>query len=185
MAYVSGYDNDVFVSYAHVDDRPLPPARDGWVSTLVDALKVLLAQQLGRAELCAVWRDLGLAGNAPLTPEIFAAIRGSAVMLLVLSEGYLASEWCRREHSEFLAMIGQGSRRFFVVERMPIERARWPVELQDLTGYPFWVRERSDLPARTLGMPTPLLEEREYYNRLNRLATELAAELKRIKAARS
>jgi hypothetical protein len=185
MSYVPGYESDVFVSYAQVDDRPLPPATVGWVCTLVDTLKILLAQQLGRAELFTVWRDLGLAGNAPLTAEIFNALRASATMLVILSEGYLASEWCQREQNEFLDTVGKGSRRLFVVERMPIARERKPGEFQDLIGYPFWVRERDEVPPRTLGVPMPSAAEPEYYNRLNRLASELSRELRRARAATS
>ena len=185
MTYLPGWRNDVFVSYAQVDDRPLPGATDGWVCILVDALKVLLAQQLGRAELLAVWRDLQLARHSPLTPEIFQAVRTSAVLLVVLSEGYLASEWCQRERNEFLEIAGKGTRRLFVVERMPIERSRKPPEFSDLLGYPFWTRERDDMPARTLGVPVPTPNEPEYYHRLNRLAQELANELRRIKATQA
>lgn len=183
MAYVQHCQNDVFVSYAQVDDRPLPGARDGWVCTLVDALKLLLAQQLGRAEVLAVWRDLQLAGNERLTPAIFSAVRDSAALLVILSEGYLASRWCREEAREFLDRVGDTSRRVFVVERMPVDRARRPDAFQDLLGYPFWVRDREDAPARTLGVPIPTPEEPDYYRRLNRLAIELAGELQRMNAA--
>jgi hypothetical protein len=183
MAYTPGWQNDVFVSYAHVDDQLLPGATHGWVSLLIDAVQVLLAQQLGRAEVLAVWRDLQLSGNAQLTPEIVGAVRDSAVLLVVMSEGYLASEWCQRERNEFLELAGSASRRLFVVERMPIERSRKPKELGDLLGYPFWSRDRADLPARTLGVPVPTPSEPEYYHRLNRLALELASELRRMKAA--
>ena len=185
MAYTPGCANDVFVSYAQVDDRPLPGAKDGWVCLLVDALKILLAQQLGRAEVLAVWRDLQLSRHAQLTPEIFQAVRSSAVLLVVLSEGYLASEWCQRERNEFLDTAGTGTRRLFVVERMPIEHHRKPAEFSDLLGYPFWMRERDDLPARTLGVPVPTPNEPEYYHRLNQLALELATELKRIKTKKA
>src|SRR5215471_7687869 len=97
MPYVVGYEHDVFVSYAHVDDHPLPGAKDGWVATLVDGLRVLLAEQLGRSEVLAVWHDLGLPGNAPVTAEILTAVDRSATLLVVLSEGYLASDWCQDE----------------------------------------------------------------------------------------
>ena len=43
-------------------------------------------------------------------------------MLVVLSEGYLASEWCRREHNEFLASVGTGSRC-----RREVQLARTPI----------------------------------------------------------
>ncbi|HEX8106182.1 MAG TPA: toll/interleukin-1 receptor domain-containing protein [Kofleriaceae bacterium] len=183
MTYVPGFQNDVFVSYAHVDDQPLPGARDGWVSLLGDALKILLAEQLGRAEVLAVWRDFQLTGHAELTPEIFGALRSSATLLIVLSEGYLASDWCWSEYREFVQLAGPGTRRLFVVERMPIERDRKPEQLRDLLGYPFWVRDRRDRAPRVLGVPVPRPDEPEYYHRLHGLALELASELKRMAAA--
>jgi hypothetical protein len=39
MAYVPGYEHDLFVSYAQVDDEPEPGETTGWVTTLVTALK--------------------------------------------------------------------------------------------------------------------------------------------------
>jgi hypothetical protein len=183
MPYVPDWQNDVFVSYAQVDDRLVPGASAGWVCTLVDTLKIYLDQQIGRAELLAVWRDLQLAGNAQLSPEILAAVRSSAALLIVLSEGYLKSPWCGSELDAFLAVAGRASRRVFVVEAMPIERSRKPEGLRDLIGYPFWVRDRTDGPARTLGAPVPLPTDAEYYRRINRLSFEFAAELRRMQSA--
>lgn len=182
MPYVAAGQNDVFVSYAQVDDKPVPGMGSGWVCTLVDTLKVYLDKQLGRAGLPAVWRDLQLSGNAPLTPEIFAAVRGSATLLIILSEGYLASPWCCKELEAFLSIAGHASRRVFVVEAMPIDHSRKPEGLRDLIGYPFWVRDRTDGPARTLGVPAPTLSEPDYYHRLNKLAVEMATELRRLQS---
>jgi hypothetical protein len=182
MAYVPSWENDVFVSYATVDDQPLPGASDGWVTVLVDSLKLLLAQQLGRSDSATIWRDLRLRGNEPLTDEIMTAAGSSALLLVVLSEGYLASEWCKRERNRFLELVGAGSRRLFVVERTPIERSRRPVELQDLLGYPFWVRKRAELPPRTLGFPAPTPGDSEYYERVTKLAIEIADELKLLRS---
>ena len=39
---------DIFISYAHVDDDPLPGIEKGWVSTFVDALRIDLAREFGR-----------------------------------------------------------------------------------------------------------------------------------------
>ena len=36
MAYVAGYDYDVFISYAHVDNEPFLPGGKGWVTSLID-----------------------------------------------------------------------------------------------------------------------------------------------------
>ena len=184
MAYATGWQHDVFVSYARVDDEPLPGATDGWVCLLTEALRALLAQQLGRAEILAMWRDVQqLAGNAQLTPEILTAVRGSATLLIILSEGYLASQWCLDEYREFVMRAGENTRRVFVVERTPIELARKPPVLDDRIGYPFWIRDRASAHPRTLGVPVPTPGETEYYRRLNRLALELASELRRLKSA--
>jgi hypothetical protein len=184
MAYVDDFQHDVFVSYARVDDQILPGGKDGWVTTLVDGLRIQLAQQLGRAELLVLWRDLSLPGHVPVTNEITSIVRQSATLLVVLSEGYLASDWCGRESEEFLSMAGESTHRLFIVEQTPVERPRKPKSFRERTGYPFWVRERADADARTLGVPAPDPSEPEYYRRLNRLAIELARELKRMRQAR-
>jgi hypothetical protein len=183
MAYVPGYKHDIFVSYAHVDDQAFPGAADGWVCTLVDGLKILLGEQIGRSEVLALWRDLGMSRNVPVTEQLVDAVSEAALLVVVLSEGYLASDWCAKELQAFLARAGASSRRVFVVEKAPIDRIRKPASFQDLVGYPFWARRRSEEPAKTLGFPAPSPNEPEYYARLNRLALELSAELRRMKAA--
>jgi len=52
-SYVPGYQHDVFVSYAQVDNQTLG-GDYGWVHTLVDNLKEMLSGQLGRRE----WGDI-------------------------------------------------------------------------------------------------------------------------------
>src|SRR5262245_13950230 len=88
---------DLFVSYAHVDNTPVFGAR-GWVSTLVQNLRNLLAQKMGRQDASSVWWDeIELRGNHDVTPEIRTTLQQSAALLLVLSPGYLASQWCKQE----------------------------------------------------------------------------------------
>lgn len=181
MAFVAGFQSDVFVTYAHVDDVPLPGAPAGWVTTLIDTMKIYLAQRLGRADALAVWQDLGLARNVPVTKTIVDAVRDSALLLVILSEGYLESPWCARERNGFLALAGSETRRLFVVERSPVGRENKPAEFKDLLGYPFWVRDQSRGIARTLGDPFPTPAEPEYYQRVNMLSSEMANELKRMR----
>jgi hypothetical protein len=54
MAFVPGYEHDIFVSYAHRDDEPVVEGR-GWVSTFVDQLTQLLKMRLGRADASSIW----------------------------------------------------------------------------------------------------------------------------------
>jgi hypothetical protein len=116
---------DIFISYAHVDDEPLPGESSGWVTTLVAYLKILLARKLGRKEHFSLWMDHQLAGNVPVTPQILSALQKSATIVIILSPGYLASLWCRLEMNSFLQAVKQrvdtGSR-VFVVENDRVDQ---------------------------------------------------------------
>jgi hypothetical protein len=41
---------DIFVSYAFVDNEPLPGMDKGWISAFIDGLKIYLGQKLGRKD---------------------------------------------------------------------------------------------------------------------------------------
>lgn len=58
MAFVPGFEHDVFVSYAHIDNE-----RGGWVSKLVKGLEVRLAEHLGGDPRPSVWIDHKISGN--------------------------------------------------------------------------------------------------------------------------
>jgi hypothetical protein len=186
MAFVPSYNHDVFVSYAHIDDEPLVGAQRGWVTTLVNNLETVVRQKLGSKDL-ALWMDHELAGNQPLTPAIMSALGNTAILLIILSPGYVGSEWCRRERQTFLNLV-QGKReagsQVFVVYGDKLERSSVPAELADLIGYPFWIQEQEGKAPRTLGRPVPTPAETEYYSRVNQLGHELSQELKRLRAAR-
>ena len=101
-AFVPGYQHDIFVSYAHVDDLTFPGIEAaGWVATLIAGLNVKLSQNLGRSNLFSLWKDEQLSPNKPLTPEILNALKQSATLVIILSPGYMASPWCQREMQTF------------------------------------------------------------------------------------
>jgi len=176
--YVPNYKHDIFVSYAHVDNEPLAGAENGWVTTLINGLKILLTKKLGRPDSFSLWMDNELRGNVAVTPDITEHVEGAATFLLILSPGYLASEWCRLELSTFLAKAGQSSGRVFLVEHDLVER---PEVLSDLLGYKFWLSNESG-HKRILGLPKPNPEEYKYYQRLDDIATQLLDQLNLLKA---
>ena len=183
-AFVPDYEHDLFVSYAHVDNQERIPGNElsAWVATFADQLKIVLGQKLGRADWGDSWRDPRLRGNEPITPEIEHAVRNSAILVAVLSEGYLESEWCQRELDLFLESRGgpEGANgRLFVVALSEIDRARWPDVFGDLLGYKFFAKE--DGRARTLAVPVLDPKEQLYFTRLDDLSTDLADRLKKLK----
>src|SRR5215472_16327436 len=167
--FVPDSDYDIFVSYAHVNNRPYPGNEEGWVSTLIKVIRHGLSEKLGREDSYSLWMDTQLSRHSPITPEIIKTLRKSATMLIILSPGDLASECCLREKNPFLSTVQDRLRsgsRTFIVEMDRLEDNKRPPEFGDLLGYRFWVAENEGEPPRTLGIPN--LDE-NYYKRANRL----------------
>ena len=174
-AFVPGYQHDIFVSYARVDDQTYPGIYvAGWVATLIAGLKVKLGQKLGRSDLFSLWKDEQLSPNKPLTPEILSVLKQSATLVIILSPGYMASPWCLKEMETFWQELTQRTNsdsRIFVVERDKLEFVQKPKALSDLLGYKFWVQDSEGKAPRILG--DHKLDD-DYYNKLNDLAYNLA-----------
>lgn len=185
--YVTNFDYDVFVSYAHVDNVKLgeEEAAPGWVHNLVNDLKTLLPQKLGRSQWGNVWIDhRRLVGNEPLTPDIQQAVSRSATLVVILSEGYLQSDWCRQERELFLQAAqrsGGVPGRLFVVQLTDIERSRWPTPFTDLLGYKFFLMDDRTGRPRTLKLNADDPKDRCYSQRMDDLSLDLADRLKAMR----
>ena len=101
-----------------------------------------------------------------------------------MSDGYLASDWCRQELEAFIEAAGPSgvAGRIFVVHREEIPFERWPAALRDLNGYPFYLKDPATGDVRPMAVPKPDPQEKEYFARLYRLRNELAEHLKKMKA---
>jgi TIR domain len=180
MAFIPGYEHDVFVSYAHVDDRPFIDAAagqersSGWVSTLVRHLKNELAQKVGRSDAVSVWFDSNnLRGNHKLTDEIAARLAHAASFVAILSPGYIASQWCQDEAHMFArACGGDPGRRLFVIEKEPLDDEPGPPAFGDRRAYRFWYRDRAEQP-RTFAIPQPRVDEIDYFRQIEDVARDL------------
>lgn len=140
MAFVPSFEQDIFISYAQVDDNaPLDnKVQEGWVSCLKQQLQARVDQKLGRKGATKIWMDLDdLAGNDAVTPTIEKALGQTAIMLIVLSDGYLNSIWCQKEVRLFIEKTN-ASGRLFVVHLSDIAREDRPEAIQDLVGFNFF-----------------------------------------------
>lgn len=96
MAYTRGFENDVFISYAHQDDT------SGWVREFHTQLKNRFGQLLGRTQAqVVVWRDPRLEPTNVLTPEILDQLRKTAVLISIITPNCMESQWCNDERSKF------------------------------------------------------------------------------------
>ncbi len=176
----NGYAHDLFVSYAHLDNAPIGTEKKGWVATFTEELSKILSRKLGKPGF--IWKDERLAGHEPLTQAILDAIQKTGTLLVIMSNGYLQSSWCRKEREEFIRIIKNRSHqnRIFIIEIDQVDHTdtAYPAEFHELIGYRFWVQDPDTQTPLTLGFPKP---DEDYYKRLNELAQEIADELKKIK----
>jgi hypothetical protein len=186
MSISNGYTNDLFISYAHIDNQPLTPEQKGWISRFHTTLGALLSMRLGQA--AKIWRDDKLQGNDVFADEIVEQFARTAVLVSVLTPRYLSSDWCTKEVREFCkraeqsgGIIVDNKARVFKVLKTPVDtQDSLPPLIKDMLGYDFF----------TLEDGTPLELDPAYgekfaqdYNRMvGKLAWDLAQLVKKLKA---
>lgn len=182
------FENDLLISYAHIDDQSLLEGQPGWVSTLHRILEIRVAQLLG--EKPKIWRDPKLQGNDYFSDTILSAqIPKVAALLTVLSPRYVQSEWCTRELKEFCrasersggVRIADKSRIFKVI-KTPIPREKHPEPLQPLLGYEFYVTDPQTGRPRELSHVFGPEAERQFLARLDDLAWDVCQLLQLLRA---
>ena len=191
MSYVPGYEYDFFVSYASVDNDPVPSADRGWVSTLINILTSGsgLAGKLGRREAFTWWIDgQNLRGNQEADNHIPEQVKRSALFVAVLSPGYAASTFCQLELETFMRSAGIEAERLFVVHKEQLVESRHPTPeaLRRPRRYKFWDLDKNNKP-RVLGWPQPLFnnpDDRPYFLMIEDLCKDMAEKLDEMKKQR-
>lgn len=179
---VPQYKQDIFISYAHIDDTPLMDGEKGWVSEFHKSLEALVKQILG--EDLNIWRDPKLQGNDYFSDRLVQTVPEAAVLVSIISPRYLKSEWCLRELECFANESGSvpinNKSRIFKVVKTQIERNQEPFPLDQLLGYEFFqVDEASGKPIEFRTEFGPEAKQR-YLAKLYDLAYEIADTLKRL-----
>ena len=143
MASIPGFEEDIFISYAHIDNLALDNGLKGWVETLHERLKVRLMQLMG--EEVRIWRDRKLQGNDVFEDALVGRIANVGLLVSILSPRYLKSEWCIREVDEFCRRAAQSGGlqigdklRVFKVVKTHIPLEEHPPLLRGLLGYEFY-----------------------------------------------
>jgi len=173
----------IFVSYAHVDNLTPDSTSDGWVSTFINKLQILLAQNLGRQNAYSLWIDDELRGNDAVTPAILQKLDQSDILLLFMSPGYRESTWCQQELQSFLEAHSLTKnlhqKRIFMVT---LDKIDTPEAINDLKSYCFWVVKKNKRIAR-LGTIETRQKENEYSGYLNDLARDLTDQIKKLQSS--
>jgi hypothetical protein len=106
MGYLPGDENDVFISYAHVDNEPIVPGKPGWVDFFEDLLRKRIKVRL-RGEI-QFFRDEKLRLYGQFSDQLAEKLANSAVLICIPSPNYVGSDWCLWELEQFYKRTGSG-----------------------------------------------------------------------------
>ncbi|HTC52618.1 MAG TPA: TIR domain-containing protein [Steroidobacteraceae bacterium] len=179
MAYAAGFEYDLFISYAAVDDaEPIGEHGRGWVSMFVRRLEAVLASRLGGQGKLRIYFDVRNLGGNQQIRELLDEVNRSALFLAFASPAYAEREWTRRELAAFVKNDAD-TRRLFAVDYLPLDNgALLPDPLQDHKRLKFWDLDessRSALPLSQNGEP--------FRNRIHDLAEQIKRQVIAINAA--
>jgi hypothetical protein len=181
-----GFDKHLFISYAHLDNQPLPPEPQGWITRFHASLEAFLSMRLGgKAE---IWRDEKLQGNDIFAAEIVAQFPHTALLVSILTPRYLKSEWCTREVQEFCysaqqsgGVVVDNKARVLKVIKTPVDtQESLPPVMRDALGYEFFTYED--------GAPLeldPVMNPQTYKLKVNKLAWDIVQFLKKLEGRTS
>jgi hypothetical protein len=190
----SGPRYDVFVSYAHADnDKSVgSSAQYGWVTTLAHNLNT--GPNHYRKNL---FIDHRLRPGDAFSDDLLTKVKGSTLLLLLLSQNYIDSEWCGTELDHFVRTHANDPNKptdVFVVELFPFKTfANVPTNIQNLRKRlihaQFW-HQPADASAPLLaGYPSPQESgqesERRYWQALQELRHAIDERLRALRPDQS
>ncbi|HRC32688.1 MAG TPA: TIR domain-containing protein [Bacteroidia bacterium] len=178
-------DKDIFISYAHLDNKELPGEKEGWVSDFHKALEVMVGEYLGKAPV--IWRDSKLQGNDFFAPEIVEKFRELKVMVSVISPRYLTSEWCTKEVDGFYdaaqttgGISIENKARIFKIIKTPVNFEELPERIKPILAYEFYSTDSASGTTRTFNKIFGKENEVAFWTKMDEVAQHLAQLIKKF-----
>lgn len=187
MTFLREFEEDIFISYAHIDNQPLAEGLKGWITSFHQALEIRLGQLLGDEP--EFWRDESkLRGNDYFDDTIVMRLPRIAILITVLTPRYVKSDWCLKEVKEFYKVAEQtgGVRisdksRIFKVVKTPVPTERHPQELQSMLGYEFYQLDPTTGKPREFVFNSGQSADINYWAKLDDLAYDIYQLMETIK----
>ena len=178
---LGAFSYDIYISCAAVDNEP-DPQGVSWVSRFARDLDVSLRQRLGR-DIRRFFDRTSLRASAAFGDVLETALRSSAIFLPICSPSYFHGEWTLRELRTFLDAAKNRGEEIHVVpvEMLPLDVGALPPAIKSLKRHHLYVADTEG------GVPivlSPVLEPGLYYERLARLARDLALMLRELPSRR-
>ena len=177
MGFLAGFEDDVFISYAHNDNDPFGPEKCGWVELLHEQLAKRIKFYLNQPPI--LWRDPDLKANEMWDDKIANRLSRSAIFLTILSDNYLERPYCQLEVQVFHKKAGPELKvgekcRIFKVELRPVTRNKLLPEF-DGTGMYSFFRSTGDRELRPGTFPE---DWPKYSENIDSLAHDIADTLR-------
>lgn len=193
MPNETGHSYDVFVSYAHADNEKPEGAKAnyGWVTTLAHNLNTGPGHYHKN-----LFTDHRLKPGDAFSDDLLMKVKGSTLLLLLLSQNYIDSEWCGKELDHFVHTHANDLDKpadVFVVELSPFETfktfRRVPANIENLRKRlihaKFWHQPLNVSAPLLAGYPSPqesVLEgERWYWQSLQELRNAIDFRLRALR----
>jgi hypothetical protein len=184
----AGFENRLFISFAHDDNEPFMSGQEGFVNRLHKSLEVILKTRGFRD--VRIWMDRGdLKGNDVLAEELDGQVSNAAVLISVISPAYMTSDWCKRELTEFCEaaektsglLFGNKSRVFKIVKLPPDNEEGLPPVMKGMLGYRFFTMGEDETPRELDPVYGPESAQ-QYAIRVTTLAGDIAQLIKLLSA---
>ncbi len=184
-AYVPGFEYDVFISYAVRDNTKVDKSGDGWVDVFEARLKEDIQANVKHRTEVAFWRDTSrIKYGDNFSDTIADGVGKCAVMLILLSSQYLASEWCREERAAFFRAMkadpqADHQRLFVVCLTDPSKLGEAPDGLGRVHHAKLWMNDNG-IPKK-IGHPVPNSEQQEFFDATFLLGYTIAQRLNELR----
>jgi hypothetical protein len=175
MAFVPGFEHDVFISYAHFDNEP-DTQEIRWVSRFQADLKVALRQRLG-VDPNIFFDNRNLQNQ--FLDELMQNARGAAAFIAIMSPSYMKREWTIKELEAFHSNNSTGQNRLVPVELLPVLESECHPTLLQVKRAPFYWKDplEEDIALKL----TPKFNPDKYEQRLQGLAHRMEGLLRAIR----
>jgi hypothetical protein len=183
-------ENDVFISYASADDRPLSEGQEGWVRSFERLLRNHLETFLGDRQVAVWFDDRKIDSLTPITKVILSAVESSRLMVSVISPSYVNSRWCRDELNHFRSTKEQrggllfGDKSLLVkVNKIPVDPEELPEVFRDLDlkGTEFFRPQGPDKMPEWFGLEESGEARQLFIDRVRSVAYSISRVIKQLK----
>ena len=180
-----GFENDILISYAHIDEITVDKNIEGWISKFDETLQAYVTSKWGHKPV--IWRDDRLQGNDFFTPEILSQFPKLKLLVSIITPRYLESEWCKAEVETFFEAAQQtggisieNKARIFKILKTPVELEQQPEKIRGILGYQFYKEDPTSKRIKEFKLEFGKEFEDLFYQTVDDVAQDIVLLLKRL-----